>query len=150
MPPLLSHNDSRLHDAHGADISGEHQRCQDENLGDGESQCAPSGRNVTLLTGQAKVTDAIGAAIGTWINMLDLKRDILCSTVRTLPLPLHQQVLASLVALQRALLILNAADVRVLHEVRIEAHHLQTHRVDRTVPRKTAYPGQDIHDPAFQ
>src|SRR6266498_2123442 len=87
---------------------------------------------ITGFTGQAQITDTIGPAFATSNHMFYLKRDIAFAAITTLTPPLFQQVLSDFVAQQFPLLVGDAASLRVLHGLRIEAHQFLTDRSYRT------------------
>ena len=81
--------------------------------------------------GEREVADAVGAASRLRNDVLDLERRVFGITVHTVPAPLFEEVLPHLVAGELALLVLNAADLRVLHELRIEPHEFNRDSRDR-------------------
>lgn len=78
-------------------------------------------RGVASLTGQGEVRHPVGPTFGPAVYVLDLERDVLGIAVGALPMPLLQQILPDFVALECALLVLDATDLRVLHGLGIEA-----------------------------
>jgi hypothetical protein len=83
-------------------------------------------------------------------DVLDLQGHAGRTAVSTAPAPLCQQVLADLVAGERALLILHPRDFRVLHLLGIELDQFQADRLDRGQPAQAGDPGLHVGDPACQ
>src|SRR5579859_3227861 len=75
---------------------------------------------VARFTGQREIADAIRSPFSARDNMLNLKRGLLLPTIRTLSLPLFEQVFTQLVACQGALLVLQTRYFRVLHLLQVK------------------------------
>jgi len=99
---------------------------------------------------QAQVTDTAAPASCSWGHMFDLKRDVLRAAVRASTPPLLQQVFADLIAVERALAILDAADLRIVHEVCIEFDEFHADRCEGTEALQAAHPRQYVRYPALQ
>ena len=67
----------------------------------------------------------IGAVARFWDNMLDLQGDVRGFAVGALPPPFFEQILADLIARQFTLLVLDAADLRILQHLRVEFDELE-------------------------
>src|SRR5262245_56162354 len=74
--------------------------------------------------------------------MLDLQGDVCGLAIRTAPAPLLQQILAHLVAVKFSLLIGHAADLGILHQLRVEAYQLHTQGANRAERTQPSHPGQ--------
>src|SRR5215510_12858382 len=75
---------------------------------------------IASLTGKREIRYSITASAGLWIDVLNLERDICLGAVGASPAPLFKQVLSHFISSQLALLILNPAYLRVLHQLRVE------------------------------
>ena len=73
--------------------------------------------------------------------MLDVERHAAPAAVDALAAELLKEVFLEFVARQIALLILNAGNVRILHQLRVELHKFHSNAAHRRKPAKTAYPG---------
>ncbi len=96
---------------------------------------------VAAGAGQRQVGGAVAAAQGLGLNVFNLQREILGAAVGALALPFLQQVLAQLVAKQRALLVLDAIDFRVLQRLRVKAHELRADGAHRCPALQALDPG---------
>jgi hypothetical protein len=65
------------------------------------------------------------------------------SAVAALAIEFVKQIFANLVASKLALLVLNPADLRILHELKIEPDQLLSDRINRREPPESFDPGQD-------
>ena len=102
------------------------------------------------ITCQAQIADAIRSPVDFGLNMLYLQRNMLRPTIATGPSPLLQQILPEFIAKERALLILQAADLGVLHPLQIELDQFQADGADGTQPHEPPRPGQHIGNSALQ
>ena len=82
--------------------------------------------------------------------MLNLQRQIAFLTISASMLPLLQQVLSELVSGQRALLILNSANLWIVHRGQIELDEFLTDGDYRTESDETTRPGERISQTAFE
>ena len=82
--------------------------------------------------------------------MLDLQGDVFRAAVGTFPAPLRQQVFPHLVAEERALLVFDAFDLRVLKGLGIEVRQFLADRRDRRQPGQALEPGHRGLDPMAQ
>ena len=105
---------------------------------------------ITRHTRERQIALAAAAPTAAWHDVLDLQRHAARIAVRAAPAPLLQHILLDLKAGQRALLIHDPRDVRVLHGLRVEPHQLQRERRDRTEPPQPLDPGQHVLHPAAQ
>ena len=77
------------------------------------------------VAGQTEVADSICSSVRLGLDMLNLKRGIFASAVATGSFPLFQQILLDLIPKERALLILQAANLWLLHPLQIELDQFQ-------------------------
>jgi hypothetical protein len=82
--------------------------------------------------------------------MLNLKRDILACAVATGSFPLFQQILLDFIAKERALLILQAANLWIVHLLQIKLDQFQAKSADGTNSPQSFYPGENVRHSAFQ
>jgi hypothetical protein len=82
--------------------------------------------------------------------MLNLKRDLLASAVATGSLPLVQQILLDFIAKERALLILQAANLWMVHLLQIELDQFQAKSAYGTNSPQSLHPGEHVGHSAFQ
>src|SRR5450759_895174 len=75
---------------------------------------------IARLTRQRHIAETIRATFSARMDMLDLQWDILRATIGAHPVPLLKQIFACLIALQGALLVLDALDLGLLHSVHVE------------------------------
>src|SRR6516162_1101590 len=87
---------------------------------------------MTRLAGDGQIRDAIGAVAHRGDDVLDLQRDTGGVAGGALPANLFEQICSYLVARQRSLLVLDARDLGVLHELGIALHQFQRERADPT------------------
>ena len=76
--------------------------------------------------------------------MIDLQREISFAAVDALTAPLLQQVFPDFVSGQRPLLVLDPADLRVLHQLGIKADRFDVDRPDRRKLAVAPGPGKDV------
>jgi hypothetical protein len=105
---------------------------------------------VARFARQREVGDAMGAAPRPRDDVLDLQGRIGRAAVGAAAAPLLQQILPDLVARQRALLVLHAADLGVRKQLRIEAHQLHTDGGERHEPPQPVDPGEGRIDPVLE
>src|SRR5262249_19425098 len=100
--------------------------------------------------GDREVAHAIGAPRAPGLDVLDLEGDALPAAIGALASPLLQEILPDLVPGQRSLLILQAADFRILQRLEVKPHHFLAQRRDRTITAEPMDPGEDVVQAAFQ
>src|SRR5258708_6570252 len=83
----------------------------------------PLGR-VAVVTGQSQIRDAVGASSTAWQDVVELERAVGLPAIGTPIRVLDEQIRPALPSRTRALLILGAADLRVLQELGVEADTL--------------------------
>src|SRR5260370_14184880 len=88
--------------------------------------------------------------MGAWVNMFHLQRNISLSTIGTGASPFVEQILSNLVSCKCPLLILNAFDFWIFHQLHIKSDEFQTDGYDRANFSETLYPCEDIGYPAFE
>src|SRR6266566_1677121 len=103
---------------------------------------------IARLAGKRQVGHSVRAAPLAAEDMLYFQRHIRCIAVGTLVSPLFQQVFAGFVAGQLPLLVLDALNFGVLHELRVELDKFLAHGGDRTISQQTTRPGEDVGDTA--
>jgi hypothetical protein len=82
--------------------------------------------------------------------MLNLKRGIFASAVATGSFPLFQHILLDFIAKERALLILQAANLWILHLLQIELDQFQAKSVYGTDAPQSFHPGENVRHSALQ
>ncbi len=106
--------------------------------------------DVARLAREREVGDAVGAAPRPREDVLDLQGCILRAAVGAAATPLFEEILTHLVAGQRALLILDAADLGVLTQLRVEAHQLGADGRDWHHAQQPSDPGERRIDPMLE
>jgi hypothetical protein len=105
---------------------------------------------VAWLASQTQVAEPVGAPSGTGLDVLHLQGNVCGSAIRTRSLPFFEQIFPDLVARQCSLLVLASADLRLLHQLGVEADQFLT---DGSYWRESPHsgnPGEDRADAAFQ
>src|SRR5216683_1942609 len=105
---------------------------------------------IARFTGQTQIAEAIAALFGSRPDMLHLEGNAGLLAIATCPLPLFEQVLLDLVALERPLLVFQVADLRVFQRLQIEADQLLADSHDRGNAAQPFNPGHDVADSALQ
>src|SRR5262245_12891726 len=75
---------------------------------------------IASLTGKCEIRYSITAPARLWNDVLNLERDIRLGAVGASPAPLFKQILSHFISSQLALLILNPADLWLLHQLSVE------------------------------
>jgi hypothetical protein len=102
------------------------------------------------VAGQTEVADSICSSVGLGLDMLNLKRDPLASAVATGSFPLFQQIVPDFIPKERALLILQAAHLWMVHLLQIELDQFQAKSAYGTNSPQSLHPGEHVGHSAFQ
>jgi hypothetical protein len=105
---------------------------------------------VAWLASKTQVADPVGTASGTRMDVLHLQGNVSGSTIRTRSLPFFEQIFPELVARERSLLISSSADLRLLHQLGVEADQFLADGSYWHESPQASNPGEDIADAAFQ
>lgn len=99
---------------------------------------------------EGQVADAVGASQRFRKDMFDLEWRIFRTAIRAFAAVLLQQILANLVAVQRALLILDALYFGVIHQLGIEPDQFKRETIDRIDLAQPVDPSFDVVDARHQ
>ncbi len=114
-----------------------------------KGRLVPFGR-VAAVTGQRQIRDALRASSTAWKDVVKLERAASLPAVGTAILVLDEDVRPGLPSSTRALLILGAADLRVLQELGVESDALHLDAVRRRPASEPVRPGDGIANPGEQ
>src|SRR5262245_12529155 len=105
---------------------------------------------IASLTGKCEIRYSITAPARLWNDVLNLERDICLEAVGASPAPLFKQILSNFISGQLALLILNPADLRVLHQLSVEFDQLHRNTGDWIGASEPFHPRLNIAHTTFE
>ena len=100
------------------------------------------------MTSQCQVRDPVGAAPAPGLNVINLKGKIGLPTIGASVLILDEQVGTHFPSGKLTVLILHSVDLRVLKQLRVEAHALDLQTGDRRPAGEPVCPSDDVANTA--